>query len=138
MIIGRWVEDVSDNTPTGASRMRLKNRSNLIRGWNRIGGLNIKSDIYSSFVNWTIGSPLLSGRVKSEVGILFLINQHFHCSAGKPEGLGNGGLFLYVDFTQLQLLYWLKFIRHVPSAPVILNGRFLLSYSLTLRIFLGG
>ena len=50
MIIGRWVEDVSDNTPTGMSRMRLKNRSNLIRGWNRIGGLNIKSDIYSSFV----------------------------------------------------------------------------------------
>ena len=127
MIIGRWVEDVSDNTPTGTSRTRLKNRSNLIREWNRIRGLNIKSNIYSSFVNRTIGFPLLSGRVKSEVGIPFLMNQHFHCSAGKPERLGDGGLFLYVDFTQLQLLYWLKFIQHVPSAPVILNGRFLLS-----------
>ena len=72
MIIGRWVEDVSDNTPTGTSRTRLKNRSNLIREWNRIRGLNIKSNIYSSFVNRTIGFPLLSGRVKSEVGIPFL------------------------------------------------------------------
>ena len=127
MIIGRWVEDVSDNTPTGTSRTRLKNRSNLIRGWNRIRGLNIKSNIYSSFVNRTIGFPLLSGRVKSEVGIPFLVNRYFCCPAGKPKGLGDGHLFLYIDFTQLQLLYWLKLTWHVPSTLVILNARFLLS-----------
>ena len=127
MIISRQLEDISDNTPTGVSRMRLKNGSNLMREWNRIRGLNIKSDIYSPFVNWAIGFPLLSGRVKSEVGVLFLMNQHLCCPASKPEGLGDGCLFLYIDFTQLQLLYWLKFAWHVPPAPVVLNSRFLLS-----------
>ena len=127
MITGRQVENVCDNMPTGVSRMRLKNGSNLIRGWNRIRGLNIKSNIYSPFINWAIGFPLLSGRVKSEVGIPFLVNWHFCCPAGKPKGLGDGHLFLYVDFTQLQLPYWLKFAWHVPPTPVVLNGRFLLS-----------
>ena len=101
MIIGRGLEDVSDNMPASASRMRLKNRGNLIRGWNRIRRLSIKSNIYSSFINQAIGFPLLSGGVKSEVGIPFLMNWHFCCPAGKPEGLGNGCLFLHVDFTQL-------------------------------------
>ena len=127
MIISRWLEDISDNMPTSASRMRLKNGGNLIRGWNRVRGSNIKSDVYSPIVNWAIGFPLLSGRVKSEVGILFLVNRYFCCPAGKPKGLGDGHLFLYIDFTQLQLLYWLKFAWHVPPAPVVLNGRFLLS-----------
>ena len=135
MITGRRVKYVSDNAPTSTSRTRLKNRSNLIRRWNRIRGSNIKSDIYSPFIDWAVGFPLLSDRVKSEVGILFLMNQHLRCSAGKPEGLGDGCLFLYVDFTQLQLPYWLKFAWHVPPTPVVLNGRFLLSQSLTLRIF---
>ena len=127
MIIGRWVKNVSDNTPTSVGGARLKNGSNLIRGWNRVRGPSIKSDIYSPFVNRAIGLPLLSGRVESEVGIPFLVNWHFCCPASKPEGLGDSHLFLYIDFTQLQLLYWLKFSWHVPTAPIVLNGRFLLS-----------
>ena len=127
MIIGRQVKNVSDNTPTGMGGARLKNGSNLIRGQNRVRGSSIKSNIYSLFVNWAIGLPLLSGRIKSEVGIPFLVNWHFRCPASKPEGLGDGHLFLHVDFTQFQLPYWLKFSWHVPAAPVILNGGFLLS-----------
>ena len=94
MIIGRWVKNISDNTPTGAGGMRLKNGSDLIRGWNRVRGSSIKSDIYSPFVNQAIGLPLLSGMVESEVGVLFLVNWHFRCPASKPERLGDSCLFL--------------------------------------------
>ena len=81
MIIGRRVKNISDSMPTGVSEVRLKNGSNLIRGWNRVRRSSIKSDIYSPFISWAIGLPLLSGRVESEVGVPFLVNWHFRCPA---------------------------------------------------------
>ena len=127
MIIGRQVKNVSNNTPTSAGGARLKNGSNLIRGWNRVRGSSIESNIHSSFINQAICLPLLSGGVESEVGVPFLVNWHLRHPSSKPEELGDSHLFLYVHLTQLQPLYWLKFSCHVPTTSIILNSCFLLS-----------
>ena len=129
MIISRQAENISDNMPTTASRIEFENRGDMVRAWNRIRRSGIKSNIHSPFINWSIGFPLLSGGVKGERGVLFLVNQHERicCPTTKLKGLGNNCLFLHVNLTQLQLLYWLKFSQHVPTTPIVLNGWFLLS-----------
>ena len=51
MIIDRWVKNVSDDTPTGMGGVRLKNESNLIRGWNRVRRSSIKSNICTQSIH---------------------------------------------------------------------------------------
>ena len=87
--------------PTTTSRTGFKDRGDMVRGWNRIRRSDIKSNIYSPFINWTIGFPLLSGGVEGERGILFLVDQHERicCPTTKPEGLGDSCLFLHINLT---------------------------------------
>ena len=66
MIISRWVENISDNMPTTASRIGFENRGDMVRAWNRIRRSDIKSNIHSPFINWTIGFLLLSVGVEGE------------------------------------------------------------------------
>ena len=141
MIISRQVENISDNMPTTMSRTGFKDRGDVVRGWNRVRRLNVKSNIYSPFINWSISLPLLSNGVEGKRGILLLRDQHerVYCPITDPKGLGDSCLFLHVNLTQLQLLYWVKFIWHIPTTSVILNSRFLIYQSFILwSVFIRG
>ena len=140
MIIYRRIKDISDDTPTTVSIMRFEDRGDIVRGWNRVGRMNIKSYVHSPFVNWPVSLPLLSDSIEGERGILFLVNWHHrvHCPATKHKELGNSCLFCHISLTKLYLPHWLRFSWHIPTTPVILNSRLFIYQSFILwSVFTG-